>query len=383
MDSLFVNLRKYRPRENTDPLENFVTEAFAWLLRRNTELNQCFVEKIANTLAETNKAFTPPSEDISWSTQENYNGFFPDMEAKWPGMTLVFEHKVWSPLHPNQLQRYRDYHESKNEYRMILITGTRSQHDQNPDLALCWQDIYEWIDDFLTDNALGDMEWVVRDFLKLLKAEGLGPPAPISHNAIWHYQEAAKLPGRLGHLISRVAAHSWPVKAGYKSHIRNKEGLIGIQFSRVSLESPGSSWTPGIFIGFILDGSDHCVWPRMKDGLNMCLKISFSQKYHNVYPKMPEYQQLVRELAEKAKKSSHSWTHYHHYEEAEAKSRNDWHPLYLEYSMLELFKGTAKAEEQEQRFIGKAEEALAMLLSCPAFEQLEEALLLTPEVRGQ
>lgn len=42
MDSLFVNLRKYR----TNSLKNFVTEAFAWLLRRNTELNNYFVEKL-------------------------------------------------------------------------------------------------------------------------------------------------------------------------------------------------------------------------------------------------------------------------------------------------------------------------------------------------
>lgn len=121
MDSLFVNLRKYRPRENTDPLENFVTEAFAWLLRRNPELNQYFVEKIAKKLAATDKAFTPPSEDISWSTQENYNGVLPDMEAKWPGMTLVFEYKAWSELHPNQLENHRDYHKKKNnEYRLFV-----------------------------------------------------------------------------------------------------------------------------------------------------------------------------------------------------------------------------------------------------------------------
>ena len=51
--------------------------------------------------------------------------------------------------------------------------------------------------------------------------------------------------------------------------------------------------------------------------------------------------------------------------------------------MLELFKGTAKAEEQELRFIERAEEALKMLLACPAFEQLEEVLLNTLDVQEQ
>lgn len=382
MDSLFVNLRKYRPRENTDPLENFVTEAFAWVLRRNPELNQYFVAKIAKKLAETDKAFTPPNEDISWSTQENYNGFFPDMEAKWPGMTLVFEHKVWSPLHPNQLQSYRDFHESKNEYRLILITGTRSQHDQNPDLALCWQDVYEWIDDFLASNELGDMEWVVRDFLKLLKAEGLGPPAPISHNAIWHYQEAIQLKSRIENLTGKVAHQSLPFKDGYVAEYLNRWGRVGIQFSRTSLgKAKEDWWAPAVFVGFLLDGREHKVEARMKTGLKMCLIISIDKVFHNAYPNYPEYRQLVNELAEKVVISADkNWVFYDHRTES---SFNPWDPLYLEYSMLELFKGTAKAEEQEDRFRKKAEEALGMLLSCPAFEKLEEALLNTLDTQNQ
>ncbi len=37
-DNLLVNLRKYRPRDKSDPLKNFLTEAFAHLLKNSSEV---------------------------------------------------------------------------------------------------------------------------------------------------------------------------------------------------------------------------------------------------------------------------------------------------------------------------------------------------------
>ena len=70
MESLLVNLRKYRPRENTDPLENFITEAFAWLLRSNREVLQSVFECINNKLQSSISA---PDGEVFISTQENFN----------------------------------------------------------------------------------------------------------------------------------------------------------------------------------------------------------------------------------------------------------------------------------------------------------------------
>ncbi len=39
---LLQAVRKYRPREGMDPLENFVTEAFCWVLNNNRELGSKF-----------------------------------------------------------------------------------------------------------------------------------------------------------------------------------------------------------------------------------------------------------------------------------------------------------------------------------------------------
>ena len=77
----------------------------------------------------------------------------------------------------------------------------------------------------------------------------------------------------------------------------------------------------------------------------------------------------MKELADKVSKHSGNWAFYNH--RAEASPFNPWHPLYLEYPMLEVFKGTETTEQQEQRFIEIAEEALVMLTSCEAFAAFE------------
>lgn len=144
------------------------------------------------------------------------------MEAKWPGMTMVFEHKVWAGLHDDQLKNYRDYHhDAGNDYRLILITGHHSQHDQNPDLALCWHDIYVLFENHFEVSGQNANAWIIRDFLQLLKSEGLGPAAPISHTAIFHYQEAISLSSQLEALMHIANKHEWSM-LGYRSEVKKK-----------------------------------------------------------------------------------------------------------------------------------------------------------------
>ena len=79
MSSLLTSLRKYRPRENSNPVENFITEAFAWLLRKDPDLGRYLVNQFAERLINSSKKFTPTNDGIVWSTQANYGGVFPDM----------------------------------------------------------------------------------------------------------------------------------------------------------------------------------------------------------------------------------------------------------------------------------------------------------------
>ena len=87
-NNLLVNLRKYRPRDKSDPLENFLTEAFAHLLKSSDEVMSAVLAKL-NEKSKLPKAFNPSRYEVS--TQENFNGKFPDMLVKWDDVAIVFE----------------------------------------------------------------------------------------------------------------------------------------------------------------------------------------------------------------------------------------------------------------------------------------------------
>lgn len=115
-----------------------------------------------------------PNDEVHVSTQENFANKFPDLVISWKGCVFVFEHKVNSPLSPNQLRNYRDYiSDTSDDYRIILITATPFQHAQNPDTALCWQDIYNCFKNLAESISDEQASWAIDEFLSLLKSEGL------------------------------------------------------------------------------------------------------------------------------------------------------------------------------------------------------------------
>ncbi len=151
-DNLFTALRKYRPTADRDPIEDFVTEAFAWLLRRHTDLATTFLHDLSQRLQ------SPPwaaRSGPSWKTQVVFDGGRLDMVAEFADVAVVFEHKVWSPLGENQLGRYREASEKlwPGGSALVLITASARQHEPGADVCLTWADVYRTIERWSTARS--------------------------------------------------------------------------------------------------------------------------------------------------------------------------------------------------------------------------------------
>ena len=101
---LFTSLRKYRPRDGHDHLENFITEAFAWLLRSDSDFSSYFLNRLFVLLKKQNfekPAIIPEQSNyFHWKTQQYWAGYYPDMICEIDQDVLIFEHKTWkSDLH--------------------------------------------------------------------------------------------------------------------------------------------------------------------------------------------------------------------------------------------------------------------------------------------
>lgn len=353
-NQLFSDLKKFRPREGKDSVENFITASFCWVLKNNQRFSSYFLDKICSKLN-----LVISCQKGEWETQVNFGGKFPDMVYKYANGTkiLVFEHKAWAHLHENQLSNYRNF--TLNQYNsshIILITANSSQHTQNPDLALCWSDIYIWIDEWAKDNT---SDFILGSFQNLLKHEGLGPHKAITPGAILYYFTVGDFVERLRQLVSRCLQRGTILK-----YIRSEELIMEKEedWGRLGIGNKNSDdWKPAIFVGFMLDGKDHSLKPILESSPDFVIILSFGKKFHKDYHKNENYLNLVEELEKEIPLLEGEWQFYHHIKDKGITEHNYWHPLYVRKPMLELFRGTVTHIDQDNE-LDKAIELIVPIL---------------------
>lgn len=360
---LLESLRKYSPRERKDPLENFITEAFSWILNNYCDFSDFFLDQLKERGLQSDGM---TGKNCEWKTQEKTHDVKPDMVcvSTTNENMIIFEHKTWSGLSENQLQKYRDVFSriTDGEVEVVLITATRNQHEQGPDVALCWSDIYELISDWIEKNT--DASFIFEDFIKLLSSQGMGPPAPIAHASIKYYHEAKKLEKNIKDLIKRARnelVNSFPeLNLNYNA-----------KWGRVGLGQSEDLWRPGIFVGILLDGTDHCTKPiDSAKGPDFCLILSFNEDLHNEYPSNPHYMEMVSNLAREVGNLNNGWQFYNHLDEVERPNR--WHPIHIRKSMLDVFAGTLNTEDQDKRFYDEANLLIKTVIHEDCFLRLTE-----------
>lgn len=379
-DNLLVNLRKYRPRDKSDPLENFLTEAFAHLLKNSSEVMIALLEEI-NSKSALPKAFNTNNYEVT--TQANFDGKFPDMLVKWDDVVIVFEHKVYSELSYSQLDNYRAYAEEHfNYHHVVLITAREYQHKQNPDCAICWHDIHELlgkIKPLKNETA----KWYLESFKGLLQAEGLGKISPINQLAITHYLEAKQLEEQMRSLIKQASLEHirWPLAQFLAPTVKDRlsavERRIGIEFCSFGNKQK-LDWKPGIFCGFLADGADHKFEQITGKHMHVGLIFDFQKSLHNSLQSSTTFKGLRSEIAERINELNASNVSYSPHDNkwkvidnlsADTNAEvNLYHPFAVLMRMDAFFSELHDSPEQLKEFINSMGSLQQLLLSCPNFQ---------------
>ncbi|WP_421851585.1 hypothetical protein [Marinomonas sp.] len=373
-ESLLLNVSKYAASDKTSPIENFITEAFAWLLRNDMNAQAAILELVKTKSKKQDLAFYKASDEFDISTQMNFNGNFPDMV--WQDHTndwaLVFEHKVWSELHDQQLHNYRQHAEQHYpNYALVLITARLMQHRQNPDVALCWYDVADCLRKLPVESD--KLQWLRNEFISLLDGNGLLNITPIDPLSLNYYKAAKKIDEQLHNICLQSINETWPLE-GYldfkkQNSVRKKEGRVGFYISQ-PVENDKFTWRPGVFSGFLLDGWDHMVDDLLDNGPIASLILSFGKAHHSISKTSPIYKQLINELQSSTELRS-LWTVHDRSQRVEF---NHWHPLVISANLVELFESCNSIDTQIQRYNEEMKKLQQVLISCTAFTQLCELL---------
>ncbi|WNJ98039.1 PD-(D/E)XK nuclease family protein [Vibrio ruber] len=383
MESLLVNVSKYAASHKKSPIENFITEAFAWLLRNDASVRESFAAFLHQKGEQQGIEIPMIDNTGSVETQVNFNGKFPDMlwSASDDSFTIIFEHKVWSELHDEQLDNYRQYAEEKfgAAFTIVLITAHAGQHRQKPDIALCWYQIAEIIK--AVDVGDPKEHWIREEFIHLLKSNNLLSFSPINPLSIAYYNDAKKIDQQLHNIAQRTANKAWPIQQlkgeiQYKASAYQRKasvhdrcgqfdawGRIGLEFNTLSQEYDEGGWTPGIFCGFLIDSEDHGTEDLMPNGPLAMLILDIDEPLHTGIASNNHYQALVREL--QGISLPKGWRLSDRI--ALDKTVNLWHPLMFYRDLSEFFAGKTTLEQQDATFFTQMADLQQVLLNCHSF----------------
>jgi hypothetical protein len=374
-ESLLLNVSKYAASDKTSPIENFVTEAFAWLLRNDEEARNAILHELKSKKCALDFERSYRSDGHEISTQMNFNGKFPDMvwQDKANDWTLIFEHKVWSELHENQLDNYRAYAETHYpNYQLVLITARKTQHRQDPDVALCWYDIVDVLRQL--NKSSEKTQWLRNEFISLIDGNGLNDITPIDPLSLKYYQAAKAIDQQFNNICNSALHREWPLEhyLDFKKQLKIKRswGRTGFVIAQSIDEIDECSWSPGIFIGFLQDGFDHVAEDLLENGPVAIVILSFGKAHHSVYTTSPIYKHLLEEL----QAQSEHLNGWEIHDRSQLSDYNFWHPLMITYQLDTLFHSCKSIDAQENRFIDEVSNLQKVLMSCSSFKLLCESL---------
>ena len=99
MPSLFTRLYAQRPSPERNQLENFLTEAFAYVLEKDAGFRERWLKSLG-------WSFLPSTVACQVESQKIYPGSQPDIELRGTDFKILIECKVDSPEGEKQLERY-------------------------------------------------------------------------------------------------------------------------------------------------------------------------------------------------------------------------------------------------------------------------------------
>lgn len=280
--NLFEALFDFHPRESHTPKENFLTEAFAYLLRtdeavRNRWLSRLLDQEVTEARCEvaTRKAERDPQGDRWVFPDLVLDGRLPTGER----FAVYCEHKWDSPCEPDQLEAYKRVVRHHGDHaRLAFVGATRRQVAEarrclaEPSCrCLSWQDVYAALDGVSVKSV------TLAEFLAFMRSHALRPAPPLTDEGLRALSLAADCKRTLIGLAHRLNdQYEWdtiPARFHRVQYVEDAWGRACIRY-----ETPG--WRPGLAVGFLYDVTDHKVrLVSPNNGVDLILRIEADPKH--------------------------------------------------------------------------------------------------------
>lgn len=362
--SIFSYLVSYVPTNKREAKEDYLTQMFAWILDNVEGVADLYIEYLCT---KNHEIPCPPKHErkISISTQETLSTGRIDLLIRVnETMSFICEHKVFSELSENQIQKYMDASGNVGTEKVfsVLVTFSSVQHTQKSDVAIIWSDVCELIETNMK-NYINENLFVLKQFVAYLKENGMGKVEPVTPEALLGYWLAMDLENRLTSLFRTVEGYDWINNClkllelnseNYNPQFnRTRWGRLGIDFY--------SEWKPNIFCGVLLHTEDHKLEPvdeKKGPDFVVLLEVDYSKndeeiaRIYNDFISSSWYIERINKL----KNNSGS------FEFIPGIENSRWRVAVLRKPLFDVLYNAYTREEQVQELIKAMEEGIGLLI---------------------
>ena len=304
-NNILLSLFSYMPREEMTPEENFLTEAFAHILKIDTNLACEWVKYCADLELEQDslQIFTQASYSDKGVPirSDKVNKGSTDMvitgcTKKGQSFTIWHEHKWDDYAIKDNLIKYKEYlKKNEPEHKLIFVGKHVNQIGiarPNCDNALLWADVYQFLsdNDSAADLYANRMREQLLDFMKTKK---LAPPEPLSESKLRAYSfgesSGETVPDDCLWIVEQLSTCNWRSVPDYftkneKPRVRHRVGQHPYKnqnWGRTGIEF--GDWYPGIFMGFLLEPSKHHMDPLPENTGELIFMIEVHDDYKKYF----------------------------------------------------------------------------------------------------
>ena len=261
--SIFSFIKSYIPTESRDPKEDFLTQILAWLLINVEGFAKSYCQFLLSHAKEPQFSCNR-DEEYHIETQITVNGGRIDLLIKVDNNGFICEHKLLSNLGDNQIKKYLANSQALGAgyFHTVLITFSKHQHSQDADIMITWSDVYEFAEQELI-NAEGTKRFVLLQFVKYMKEQGLGKYKVVEPEAIVGYFPAMTLANSLENIFGQLATKDWTKDCPNLKAVDEKNYVArynSMRWGRKGIDF-FDQWYPNIFIGVLLTIADHQLKP--------------------------------------------------------------------------------------------------------------------------
>lgn len=274
-------LFEFHPRDGHTPEENFLTEAFVYVLRTSKSAQNAWLSLIMGIDVSVNQV---DFQTRSSEREEEGNVVYPDLlvDAKLLDgrrIVIVSEHKWGSKCEPKQLDRYVKLAQRRNPPARVIFIG--SKHDQiqearkilDVEMPTSGRNCFSWGEVFHALSAVPELEKndIMKQFLDFMETYGLDPGVPMTNARLKALYDSSGILESLERSLVNLYRRDWkdlPERYRKMRMFHRANGTLTLLFAT-------ERWRPAVTVGFLHDPTAYGVAITDNEkGIDLMLRIA-------------------------------------------------------------------------------------------------------------